>query len=80
MVSVRHALQLVMPTAMLQSSSDSKINFLILFGFLVNKINDLLLAEGAYQHASRRVFRLRAGVNAPACRDGTLPSAVPPPC
>lgn len=59
---IRCALQLVMPTAMLQISSDSKINFLILFGFLVNKINDLLLAECAYQYTSRRVFRLCAGV------------------
>ena len=68
MVIVRHALQLVKPahTAMLISTADSKINFFILFGFLVNKINELLLAECAYQHTSCRVFRLRAGVNANA--------------
>lgn len=68
MLIVRQALQLVIPahTAMLISIADSKINFLILFGFLVNKINDLLLAEGAYQHAPGRVFRLCAGVDANA--------------
>ena len=61
---VRHALHEVMPTAMLQISSDTKIHFFILFCFLVNKINDLLLAEGTYKDATGRVFGFCACVDA----------------
>lgn len=63
---VRHALQLPKLTATQIITTDAKINFLILFGFLVNKINDLLLTECAYKNASRRVFRLCARVYADA--------------
>jgi len=65
---MRCALQLVIPahTAMLISTADTKINFFILFGFLVNKINDLLFTEGAYENAPCRVFRLCAGMDANA--------------
>jgi len=59
---VRHALHEVMPTAMLQISSDTKIHFFILFRFLVDKINDLLLAKGTYKDATGRVFGFCAGV------------------
>ena len=61
---VRHALHEVMPTAMLQISSDTKIHFFIFLAVLVNKINDLLLTEGTYKDATGRVFGLRARVDA----------------
>lgn len=72
---VRHALQLVMPahTAMLISIADSKINFFILFGFLVNKINDLLLAECAYQDTTLAVLRLCTSVDAYSAASGHVP-------
>ena len=63
---VRHALQDVMPTlsATQTITANSKMYFFILFRFLVDKIDDLLFAEGAYKDAPRAVLRLCACMNA----------------
>ena len=63
---VRHALHEVMPTLIATQTiaTNTKINFLMLSRFLVNKINDLLLSEGAHKDASRDMFRSRTGVYA----------------
>ena len=63
---VRHALQDVMPTlsATQTITANSKMYFFILFRFLVDKIDDLLLPEGAHKDAPRAVLRLCAGMNA----------------
>ena len=61
---VRHALHEVMPTLIATQTiaTNTKINFLMLLRFLVNKINDLLLSEGAHKNAPRAMFRLSACV------------------
>ena len=66
MLMVRHALHEVMPALIATQTiaTNTKINFLMLSRFLVNKINDLLLPEGAYKDAPRAVLRLCAGMNA----------------
>ena len=63
---VRHALHEVMPTLIATQTiaTNTKINFLMLSRFLVNKINDLLLPEGAYKDAPCAMFRLCSGVYA----------------
>ena len=65
---VRHALHEVMPTLIATQTiaTNTKINFLMLSRFLVNKINDLLLPEGAYKDAPRAMFGLCTGVYANA--------------
>ena len=65
---VRHALHEVMPALIATQTiaTNTKINFLMLSRFLVNKINDLLLAEGAHKNASRAMFGLCTGVYANA--------------
>ena len=63
---VRHALHDVMPTLIATQTiaTNTKINFLMLSRFLVNKINYLLLPEGAYQYAALAVFWLYTDVYA----------------
>ena len=65
---VRHALQDVKPLqrTRLISTADTKIYFLMLVRFLVNKLRDLLFTESAHQNASCAMFRFRAGVDADA--------------
>ena len=63
---VRHALHEVMPALIATQTiaTNAKINFLMLSRFLVDKLRDLLLPEGAYEYASRAVFGHCTGVYA----------------
>ncbi len=63
---VRHALQLVMPTATQTIATNMNKSLFIVHVVLVNKIGYLFLSERRHKDASFRVFRLRAGVDADA--------------